>query len=398
MPLEFPAWDPVLLELPGVFAVRWYGLMYLVGFVVGHWTLQRLIRIGFLPMAPERVGDLIFYLVLGVIVGGRLGHVLFYQFPAGQWDALYDPIKLIAIWEGGLAFHGGLIGVTVAVVLFARRAKVPILRLGDAVAVATCPGILAVRIANFINGELYGRVTAEDTFGAMRFPTDPAALRAFGLDAYALPMRTRELGIQVAVGHREWESVASSLPEKDGRGADVPWESIKERLDWDAVKDVVPFRHPSQLYEGIGEGLLLGIALWILLLRTRVKPLAQGAYFGVFLLGYGVVRSLLENIRQPDSQFKDANDDVGTVALGLTMGQWLSFGMLVAGALLIGRIWFSSGGGSVEAGGEPGAGGGVPKPQGDRPPELAAEAQATSGDATSGGATSGGAASGDTAS
>jgi phosphatidylglycerol:prolipoprotein diacylglycerol transferase len=333
MPLEFPAWDPVLIELPGVFAVRWYGLMYLVGFVVAHAILKRLIRIGFLPLAEEKVGDLIFWLVLGVIVGGRLGHVVFYQFAAGDWDALYDPIKLIAIWEGGLAFHGGLIGVAVAVIVFAWRNGVPILRLGDGVAVATCPGILAVRIANFINGELYGRVTSADTFGAMQFPTDDVALRQLGV-AYE-PMRVRELAVQVAVGHRDWESVRGSLPETNAAG--VPFAELAERWDWDVVRESVPYRHPSQLYEGLGEGLLLGLLLIALVLWTRRRPLAPGAYFGVFLLGYGLVRSLLENLRQPDSQFRDEGDDLGTVFAGFTMGQILSAAMLVVGAVLLGR-------------------------------------------------------------
>src|SRR5690606_4667922 len=121
------------------------------------------------PVAPERVADLVFYCVIGTILGGRLGYALFYD------QGLVDPLRIIRIWEGGLAFHGGLIGVTIALVLFAWKHRVPAGRVADAAALATTPGIFAVRLANFVNGELYGRVTSPDTFLAMRFPTDEKA-------------------------------------------------------------------------------------------------------------------------------------------------------------------------------------------------------------------------------
>ena len=355
MPFEFPAWDPVLLDLPGPFAIRWYGLMYLVGFWVGHLSLKRLIRLKFLPMQEESVWDLIVFLVLGVLFGGRIGYVLFYQVGAGDTEILTQPMRWIAVWEGGLAFHGGLLGVAVAVIWFARTHKIPILRLGDAVAIATCPGILAVRIANFINGELYGRPTDPETFGAMRFPTDTDyALPQFGVAHLGLGMEAREAVVQYAVRHKSWDDVAGSLPAQTPSGDPIDWASIRPRLDWDAVKENVPFRHPSQLYEGFSEGLLLGIVLWVVVLRTRLKPFAQGVYFGLFLLGYGVARSLIENLRQPDSQFRGDRDDVGFAALGLTMGQILSFGMLLVGAWLAGRVFFLPraepvGAGSTEA-------------------------------------------------
>ena len=330
MGFEFPAWDPVLIPLPGPFDVRWYGLMYLAAFAVGYKMLGWMAGIGFLPMKREQIGDLLFWLVIGVLVGGRLGWILFY---GDSW--LDDPLRIFEIWEGGLAFHGGLLGVAVVGITWARKHGVPVLRLGDAAAIATCPGILFVRLANFVNGELYGRVTSPETFGAMRFPTDPAAERALGLAPYALSMRDRELAVQVAYGHRSWEETADELSAVDRAGREIPWEEIRPRLDWDAAKEQVPFRHASQLYEGFAEGLLLGIVLLVLLLATRRRPWGRGRYFAVFLLGYATARILLENVRQPDRQFTGPDDPVGYAAFGLTMGQILSIAMLVAGVLLL---------------------------------------------------------------
>ncbi len=325
--LEFPAWDPVLLDLPGPLDVRWYGLMYVVAFVVGNYVLNRLAKARLLPVPPEKTGDFIFYLVLGVILGGRLGYAIFYDLD------LADPWKLIRIWEGGLSFHGGLLGVVVAAILFARKNKAPILRVFDACAIATPPGVLAVRCANFINGELYGRVTSADTWGAMRFPTEPMAINNLGL--MGMSVRDRELGIQYAYRKVDWEDIQPELSTHYMDGRRIDWESIKEGLDWEKVAETIPYRHPSQLYEGLGEGLLLGIVLALTWFLTRRRPLGRGAYAGIFLLGYGVVRFCLEYLRQPDSQFKDNKDSLGVVFFDFTMGQVLCFVMILAGAMLL---------------------------------------------------------------
>ena len=177
----YPMINPVVLDLPGPFAVRWYGLMYLVGFGIGFYLLHRLARQGRLMLPPDRVGEVIGYAALGVLVGGRLGYLLFYN-PG----ALLRPMEIIAIWEGGLSFHGGLIGIVLLLVWYGRRNGVPFLALGDMIVLAAPPGIAAVRLANFVNGELYGRVAGEGVPWAMRFPTDPVARRLLGLE-YAGP-------------------------------------------------------------------------------------------------------------------------------------------------------------------------------------------------------------------
>jgi len=333
--MDFPAWDPVLCSIPGLpIDIRYYGLMYVVGFVCAQWIFVRLARRGFFPVDPERAPDLIFYCVIGVMLGGRLGYALFYD------QSLLNPVKFVQLWTGGLAFHGGLGGVCVAMWLFCRRHKIGWGRVADAAALAVTPGIFAVRFANFINGELYGRATSPDTWGAMQFPYDPAALRLLHLGG--LSMRDRELGVQVAYGHQKFADVQASLGAQDAFGNPVDWAAIEPYLDWSRVKEMtdattgehlVPFRHPSQLYEGLGEGLVLGIVMFFVYMLTRDKPLRSGRYAAMFLLGYAAVRFSLEYVRKPDSQFFQGGNN-GTVLLGMTMGQSLSVGMVV-GALLI---------------------------------------------------------------
>ncbi|HEX6039146.1 prolipoprotein diacylglyceryl transferase [Longimicrobium sp.] len=302
--IPFPRIDPVALDLPGPLAIRWYGIAFMLAFTAGFLLLRRMARRGFLPMQPDHAGDLIFALIVGVIVGGRLGYIFFYDFAAFA----ANPARIIRIWEGGLAFHGGLIGATAAGAWWARKHGVPFLRLGDGLCIAVTPGIFLVRMANFINGELFGRVTTDAVPWAMRFPTDPTALRLTGANQ-GRGLREREILIE-----RAYESGL-----------------------WDQVRGQVPLRHPSQLYEGLTEGVLLGLLLWALYAwnRRRGRDLAPGTYGGVFMLGYGILRSLMELFRQPDAQFTDAGDPVGTVLGPLTMGQTLSLAMIAVGIFLI---------------------------------------------------------------
>jgi phosphatidylglycerol:prolipoprotein diacylglycerol transferase len=337
--MDFPAWDPVLLDIPFLpIAIRWYGLMYVVGFLCAQWVFVRLAQRGFFPVSVERAPDLIFYCVFGVMLGGRAGYALFYD------QSLLNPLEFVQVWKGGLAFHGGLAGVVVAMWLFCRRFGLGWARVADTAALGVCPGILAVRFANFINGELYGRRTDPDTWGAMQFPYDPAALTELGLRG-GLTMRDRELCVQVAYGKLEFADVRDRLSQVDSLGRPIDWEAIEPRLDWQAASEamrpnrdgmlehVVPFRHPSQLYEGLCEGLLVGLLLLVVYRLTAARPLAAGRYAAIFLLGYAVSRFSLEFVRKPDAQFYEGGND-GTVLLGMTMGQTLTVGMVV-GALLI---------------------------------------------------------------
>ncbi len=246
--------DPVALDL-GFFQIKWYSLGYIVGIFLGWWLLLKLLAQPGAPMAKRHADDLVFYITLGTILGGRLGYVLFYK-P----EMLMRPLEVLQLWEGGMSFHGGLIGVVLGLVYAARKHGLNFLRVCDYVAVCVPPAILFVRLANFVNGELWGRPTT------------------------------------------------------------VPWAIVFPRAGPEP-------RHPSQLYEAAGEGLILFLILWFLFWRTdaRYQP---GKLVGVFALGYGLVRFAVEWLRNPDAGLEN-------LAWGLTMGQTLSLPLIVVGAYFL---------------------------------------------------------------
>lgn len=273
--VQFPDFDPVLFQI-GPLAIRWYALAYVAGILLG-WRyailLSRNLKLwgGRQPtLNAAQIDDLILWVTLGVIVGGRLGYVLFY-FPSMLWE---EPLNVFKVWEGGMSFHGGLLGVSLAMALFARANKLDIFRVADHVAPAVPIGLFFGRIANFINGELWGRTT--DVPWGVRFCNQTI------MDAYGF------------------------CP-----AGDVP-------------------RHPSQLYEAALEGLLLFGILWLAVWQWRLlsKP---GYATGIFLLGYGLSRALMETVREPDAHMPEALQ--GTV----TMGMLLSIPMILIGAWLIHR-------------------------------------------------------------
>jgi phosphatidylglycerol:prolipoprotein diacylglycerol transferase len=304
--IPYPHIDPVAIDLPGPLDVRWYGLGYMVGFGAAYLILRALARRGFLRLDPDAVGDLIFALVLGVILGGRVGYILFYDFP--RFAA--HPLDVFKIWTGGLSFHGGMIGAILAGAWFARKQRVGWRNVGDGLALAVTPGIFAVRIANFINGELFGRLADPSVPWAMRFPTDPVALRLMGADR-AGGMRERELVVDHAY--------QSGL--------------------WQQVKPHVPLRHPSQLYEALGEGAFTGLVVWMVFRWNQRRGIrwGDGAYGGLFLVCYGLVRTFLELFRQPDAQFASPTNPLGTVLGPLSMGQVLSILTALVGMFFLVR-------------------------------------------------------------
>ena len=285
--IRFPDISPELfsISLFGMeFALRWYALAYIVGIIIG-WRLVVMAtkRAHLWPddspaMQPEQVEDLATWVILGVVLGGRLGFVLFYQ-PAYY---LSNPGEILMVWQGGMSFHGGLLGVVAACFIWSWRQGVAALSVADVLCMATPAGLLLGRIANFINAELWGRPT------------------------------------------------------------DVPWGVIfPGTAAQDCAGQVAGFcaRHPSQLYEAALEGLILGAILLYLVFR-RGGLRRPGLVTGVFFMGYGLGRFVVEFLRQPDAQFVSPGNPLGLAwhvdGFGLTMGQILCVPMILFGLVMIG--------------------------------------------------------------
>lgn len=282
--IPFPNISPDLFsfELFGItIALRWYALAYIAGIVIAwRLTLSALKRPtlwrGEPPFSPAQIEDLLTWIILGVILGGRLGYVLFYR--PGYF--LENPSEIPMVWHGGMAFHGGFLGVVVAAWLFTLRHNIPRLSASDAIAIGVPWGLMLGRIANFINAELWGRAT--DLPWGIAFPGQ----------------------------------AAQDCPGVVGLCA----------------------RHPSQLYEAALEGLILGLViLWLVWRRGGLKR--PGLVSGTFFAGYGLARFVVEFVRQPDAQFVSEGNPLGLAfhigGYGLTMGQILSLPMVAFGLFLI---------------------------------------------------------------
>lgn len=257
--LPYPDIGPFLIEFNG-YGLRYYSLAYIIGLGLGWWYMIKLTQRQGAAMGKLQVDDFLTWATLGTILGGRIGSALFYNLDS----TLADPISIFKVWEGGMSFHGGLLGVTLAIIAFALKNKLSPPGVGD-LAAATVPiGLFFGRIANFINGELYGHPTA------------------------------------------------------------MPWAMVFPGSDGQP-------RHPSQLYEALLEGLVLFVFLRWVYLSTR-KGRWHGFTSGVFLIGYGTFRFLVEFVRKPD-------DHIGFLSTGLTMGQTLCIPMIACG---IGFIAYAS--------------------------------------------------------
>lgn len=254
--LPFPNIDPVMFSI-GMFSIRWYALAYISSILIGWWALRRIASAPDDPVGKAPLDDLINYGIVGIILGGRIGYALGYN----TIYFIQNPLEIFLIWQGGMSFHGGFLGMSLSIYLVARKHKISVFALGDLIALVAPIGLFFGRISNFINGELYGRTT------------------------------------------------------------DLPWGFIFPN------GGPLP-RHPSQLYEAGLEGLVL----FLILLISYKKGARQkkGLMIGLFMAGYGISRTLIETLREPDAH-------LGFIFGQVTMGQILSAPMIALGVYIIGR-------------------------------------------------------------
>lgn len=285
--------DPFAIQFGNGFGIRWYGIAYLAAFAAAYFVYLHLAKRGFSVIPADKVGDFITgCAVFGVLIGGRLGHFVFYDRAA----LVADPLVFFRVWEGGMSAHGGILGVALYTLWYARKYQVSWPGLGDNLVVGVPLGLFFGRLANFINGELYGRPASIPW--AVKFPQE---VYQFPVDKQREVVALLQEGVNGPVGLEQ--AVAS----------------VAESPAWrDTLASLLTPRHPSQIYEALLEGLVLFALLWVL--RTRVRT-ANGVITGAFFVGYAVLRSIGETFREPEDGY------VGF----LTAGQFLSIFIFLIG-------------------------------------------------------------------
>ncbi len=333
--------SPIALKL-GPLPLRWYGLSYALGFLSGWVILRWLARRRIVLIPPDRVGDAILYAVVGVVVGGRLGYVLFYE-PSLLWTINPDPPwwGLLSINQGGMASHGGMAGVIIAALFIARgfkdekgevHGRAPFLHILDAMAMIAPLGLMFGRIANFINGELLGKVVAMPgqpaPWWAVKYPQEVLVGPWPGM-----PERTIEQKIQLTALVQKYAPSAANPDEGYRRILDLLHQG--HRAVAQELAPLISARAPSQLFQAAAEGIGVGLVVWLVARKPRL-PGVVGCWF---LISYGVLRIITEQFwRLPDAQFKNPRP------FGLSRGQWLSVLMVAAGLGFL--VWIVRRGGS----------------------------------------------------
>jgi phosphatidylglycerol---prolipoprotein diacylglyceryl transferase len=287
--------DPLIFRIYDNVGPRWYGLAYVLAFICGYLVYRKLAQRGFADLPVAKVSDFITGAALfGVIVGGRLGYVLFYK-P----EMLREPLSIFRVWEGGMSSHGGMVGLLAFTFYYAWRHKISWTNLGDNLTVTAPIGLFFGRCANFINGELYGRAT--NVSWAMQFPKELTenlgeAERAIAACTKIDPFLTSSEAIVAATRHQP---------------------QVKE-----ALRSILTPRHPSQIYEAFFEGILLFSILWFV--RTRMRQ-PNGVLTGLFFICYAIFRIIVENFREPDA----------SLIAGFTRGQFFSFFLIAIGLAFV---------------------------------------------------------------
>jgi phosphatidylglycerol:prolipoprotein diacylglycerol transferase len=310
--------DPFVFEFsPGV-GLRWYGTAYIAGFIVGWLVLRQLATSGRVPMSLRQVGDLVTSIIIGVIVGGRLGHVVFYEpHLLTDFSGSFPFWGLLAIHKGGMSSHGGVLGVAITIILFARRERLPILAVGDAVAFVVPWGLMFGRLANWVNGELWGRALPQPMqsnapWWSVKYPRElelfehvPAAIE---------PLRALA---PAAERMKDGDFIGWVIASAYDTGSTAHAEVIR------TLGPVLTAYYPSQFLQAFAEG----PALLILMALAWLAPRKAGVVTAVFFAGYGALRFATEQFREPDE---------GVAMLGgLTLPMLLSLAMVAAGAVFL---------------------------------------------------------------
>lgn len=325
--------DPFALRISGDFGIRWYGLSYMMGFICAYLLISWLARRQKSGMTVQMVGDFITYGAVGTLVGGRLGYVLFYGPDLLlKFKSTFPYWGVLAVNEGGMASHGGIIGIVVACMLFARKYSVNSLYLLDLVAVSGPVGVFFGRIANFINGELVGRPCDPSYPLAVKFPQD---IMTWPSQDFSKMAELAPVVEKVGVGREQWLELLEKFRMDIGAREQIysimnkVIESIQEgnTAVKEAIAPILTPRYPSQLFAAAGEGLFLFVVLFFLWRKPR-KP---GFLAASFVLLYALVRVMDEHFRMPDAH-------IGFQWLGLTRGQWLSVAMFVVGLIMM-FVW-----------------------------------------------------------
>lgn len=289
--------SPHVIKITDSIAVHWYGLAYVLGFYLTYLVMFHLAKRGLSEIKPEAVADFITLVALfGVVMGGRLGYMLLYNFD----DFIHHPWIFFLLNQGGMASHGGIVGVALFCLWYARKHKISWTGIGDTLVCGAPLGIFLGRIANFINGELFGRVT--NSSWAMKFPTE--------ITHQDFVVQGGDQQLQNDVFQRGLQ-----------HSPDIIKFFEQQRGGRAELETILHPRHPSQLYEALGEGLFLCAIL--LFIRIKFPRLPHGIITGLFFLLYSIIRIALENVRQPDSGSE--------MIMGLTKGQFFSTFMIVTG-------------------------------------------------------------------
>jgi len=322
--------NPVIFSITDAIKLRWYGLAYLLAFVVASLLLKKLGNKKLWVLPGEKASDFItFGAIFGVFLGGRIGNMVFYQ-----WDEFTsDPLMIFRVWEGGMASHGGILGLMIFTLVYSYNKKVSWTGLGDALCVVAPLGIMFGRLANFINGELYGRI--DKTYGwAMKFPnalfdhTAPesdqlrtaSALAAQNDEKYAEYLKQLHSLESSTPGTSEYDQFISLANQQSSKLNEAIRDNEVVR---DAIGNLLEPRYPSQLFQAAGEG--LGLFLILFITRISFRRIPHGVLTGMFFIFYAIFRITMENFRQQET------DDVALFGTDFTMGQFLSLFMVAIG-------------------------------------------------------------------